>query len=316
MSKIELSIIIPVYNEEGNVQELFDRILLAMSKTKIPYETIFVDDGSTDSSSEILSYICRKHEGFILIRFRKNFGQTASMQAGIDKSRGKYICFLDGDLQNDPDDIEKLYTKASKGYDIVSGWRHKRKDKFISRKLPSMIANSIIAKATGVKLHDYGCSLKMYNGDLLRATPLYGEMHRFIPALISLKGANVAEMKVSHHPRKAGKSKYGISRTFRVILDLITVKFFGSFSTKPLHIFGGWGMLSFSLGVVISLYLTILKFFFNQSIGSRPLLSLGILLIFLGIQFVTIGLIGEFLTRIYFENQGRKTYHIREIIEK
>ncbi len=312
----DISIIIPVYNEEGNVEELYNRVRMAMDKTNINYEVIFINDGSTDGTMGLLKSLALSSDLVKVVDFRRNFGQTAAMQAGIDHSKGKYICFLDGDIQNDPEDIPGMYRKAAEGYDIVSGWRHQRKDPFFSRKIPSMIANSIIAKSTGVKLHDYGCSLKVYDGELLRGTPLYGEMHRFIPALVALKGAKITEVKVNHYPRKSGKSKYGISRTFRVILDLITVKFFGGFSTKPLHIFGSWGMISATAGFLISLYLAVIRIFFKEPIGNRPLLTLGILLIFLGIQFITIGLLGEFLTRIYFENSGKKIYHVKEIVQK
>ncbi|MCK4643049.1 glycosyltransferase family 2 protein [bacterium] len=314
--KVDLSIVIPIFNEQDNIEELANRIYLALNKIGIKYEVIVVDDGSTDKTFSILHELSEKHMELRSIQLRRNFGQTAAMQAGIDHSTGKYICFLDGDLQNDPDDIPGMYSKIKEGYDIVSGWRFKRKDKLFSRILPSMIANSIIAKSTGVKLHDYGCSLKIYNGDLLRDTRLYGEMHRFIPALIAQKGAKMTELKVNHHPRRAGKSKYGISRTFRVILDLVTVKFLGNFSTKPIHIFGGWGLFALSTGFLISLYLLIIRFFFNQPIGNRPLLTLGILLIFIGVQFITIGLIGEFLTRIYYESEDRKTYYVNKIVKK
>lgn len=315
-NEVDISIIFPVLNEEKNLTELYSRLTDVLSKIGRNYEIIAVDDGSTDASFEILKQFCQKDHHMKVIRFRRNFGQTAAMSAGFHYAKGRIIVTLDSDLQNDPDDIPRLLAKLEEGYDIVSGWRADRKDKFLSRKLPSILANRLIVKITGVKIHDFGCTLKAYRAEVIKNINLYGEMHRFIPALAKWIGAEIAEIKVKHHPRKHGKSKYGLSRTIRVILDLITIKFLLSFSTRPIQIFGLLGLGSGIIGFFICVYLTIGKLFFPSEATSltkrMPMLLLGILLILVGIQLVTMGLLGEIMVRTYYESQKKPIYVIKE----
>jgi glycosyltransferase involved in cell wall biosynthesis len=277
------------------------------------YEILFVDDGSTDRTLSILEEIQSKDKRVIILSLRRNFGQTAAFAAGFDFARGDVIVTMDGDLQNDPADIQKLL-ELIKDNDLVSGWRKNRKDPFFSRRLPSLMANWLISNVTGVKLHDYGCSLKAYRRDVIKNLKLYGEMHRFIPAVASWYGVRVAEVEVRHFPRLRGSTKYGISRTIKVVLDLITVKFLQSFSTKPIQFFGPAGILSGFLGFLISLYLSIDKIFFGKDIGGRPLLLLGALLIIVGIQLIGMGLLGEMLVRVYHESQRKPIYVIKKIL--
>ena len=315
MTNIPLSIVIPVYNEEENVEDLLGQVSASADKLGQEYEIVIVDDGSTDKSFEILKNLKKTFPRLRLIKFRRNFGQTAAMKAGFDYAHGEIIVTMDGDLQNDPEDFKKLLDKMNEGYDIVSGWRFHRKDPFFSRRLPSQIANWIISMTTKVKLHDYGCSLKAFHSDVAKNIDLYGEMHRFIPAIASWMGVTVAEVKVNHRPRQRGKSKYGISRTLKVILDLITVKFLLSFSTKPIQIFGFFGIVSGLVGFCIALYLSILRLFFETPIAGRPMLLLAVLLIFMGIQFITMGLLAELQIRTYHESQRKPIYVIKEVIE-
>ncbi len=313
---VDISIVLPILNEEKNLEELYSRLVESLAKLGREYEIIAVDDGSTDSSFEVLKRIHQRDPRLKVIRFRRNFGQTAAISAGFHHARGDIIITMDSDLQNDPDDIPRLLDKMDEGYDVVSGWRADRKDKFISRRLPSILANRLIARMTGVKLHDFGCTLKAYRKEVTDNIDLYGEMHRFIPALAKWVGAEIAEMKVKHHPRKHGKSKYGISRTTRVILDLMTVKFLLTFSTRPIQIFGRLGMGSGVLGFLICLYLSIRKVFFKMSLLERmPMLLLGILLILVGVQLISMGLLGEIMVRTYHESQHKPIYTIKEIIE-
>ena len=327
--QINLSIIIPVLNEEENLQTLYDRLTSSLARIKKSYELIFVDDGSTDRSFEILRCLAQIDLKVRVVRFRRNFGQTAAMSAGFDHARGEVIIPMDADLQNDPLDIERLLHKLDEGYDIVSGWRADRQDGFILRRLPSIFANHLIAKLTGVHLHDFGCTLKAYRREVIENINLYGELHRFIPVLAKLIGAEIAEIKVKHHPRIRGKSKYGLSRTIRVILDLITIKFLMSYSTRPIQIFGLMGLVSLLGGLGICTYLSIGKLFFPTGIKSgwlsylfsetslierMPMLILGVLLLFLGIQFITMGLLGELMIRTYHESQKKPIYVIREIV--
>lgn len=308
-----ISIVIPLYNEEENVRELHGRLKPVMDSIGEGYEIIFIDDGSTDNTLTLLQAIQASDDNVVVLSLRRNFGQTAAFAAGFDYSRGDIIVTMDGDLQNDPNDIPKLL-ELMKDNDLVSGWRKKRKDPFLSRRLPSIIANSLISKVTGVNLHDYGCSLKAYRRDVIKNLKLYGEMHRFIPAVASWYGVRIAEVETTHHPRLRGKSKYGISRTMKVVLDLITVKFLQSFSTKPLQFFGPIGLLSGALGFLISLYLSIDKVFSGKDIGGRPLLLLGALLIIVGIQFIGMGLLGEMMVRVYHETQKKPIYVIKKVI--
>lgn len=308
-----ISIVIPLYNEEENVRELHSRLKPVMDSLGDDYEIIFIDDGSTDNTLPLLQEIQAADNTVIILSLRRNFGQTAAFAAGFDYSRGDIIVTMDGDLQNDPNDIPKLLELMNDN-DLVSGWRKKRKDPFLSRRLPSIIANSLISKVTGVNLHDYGCSLKAYRRDVIKNLKLYGEMHRFIPAVASWYGVRIAEIETTHHPRLRGKSKYGISRTMKVVLDLITVKFLQSFSTKPLQFFGPIGLLGCALGFFISLYLSIEKIFSGKDIGGRPLLLLGALLIIVGIQFIGMGLLGEMMVRVYHETQKKPIYVIKKVI--
>ena len=313
---LEMSIIVPVYNEEGNLRVLYEEICVALSGGS-SYEIIFIDDGSSDKSFEILRDIRNSDDKVRVIRFRKNFGQTAAMAAGFEHSRGKIVLPLDGDGQNDPADIPKLVAKLDEGYDIVSGWRRDRKDNAVTRTFPSRIANWIIGKITGVKLHDFGCSLKAYRWESIKEIRLYGEMHRFIPALASWGGERVGEMVVNHRPRTAGVAKYGLNRTFKVVLDLITIKFLASFSTKPIYIFGGLGGLC-GLGSMLTGAIVFYQKFFSAAevkVNRNPLLQLTTILFMAAIQFVLMGLLAELLVRTYHESQGRKIYVIAETLE-
>ncbi|MBI5640709.1 MAG: glycosyltransferase family 2 protein [Nitrospirae bacterium] len=310
---MKVSVVIPLYNEEENVMELYGRLKHVLEAMKSGYEIIFVDDGSTDSTFSLVEKIQEKDSRVMAISFRRNFGQTAAFAAGFDYADGDVIVTLDGDLQNDPADIPRLL-EAMKDCDIVSGWRKRRKDPFISRRLPSIIANRLISKVTGVELHDYGCSLKAYRRDVVKNLRLYGEMHRFIPAVAKWYGVKITEIETNHYPRLRGKSKYGISRTMKVLLDLITVKFLLSFSTKPLQFFGPVGLLSSLAGFMISLYLSLEKVLLGRAIGGRPLLLLGALLIIVGIQFIGLGLIGEMVVRVYHESQQKPIYVIRKVL--
>jgi glycosyltransferase involved in cell wall biosynthesis len=308
-----LSVVIPVYNEQENIRLLYEKLKESLDPLNKEYEILFIDDGSTDRTLSILEEIQTKDNKLVVLSLRRNFGQTAAFAAGFDFSRGDVVVTMDGDLQNDPADISKLLDLIKEN-DLVSGWRKKRKDPFFTRRLPSMAANWLISNVTGVKLHDYGCSLKAYRRDVIKNLKLYGEMHRFIPAVASWYGVRVAEVETVHHPRIHGKSKYGISRTVKVVLDLITVKFLQSFSTKPIQFFGPVGIASGLLGFLVLLYLSIDKLFFGRDIGARPLLLLGALLVIVGIQLIGMGLIGEMLVRVYHESQRKPIYVIKKIL--
>ncbi len=307
-----ISIVIPLYNEEKNVMPLYASLKDVINRDKREYEIIFVDDGSDDATLKYLEDLQKKDKSVVVLSLRKNFGQTAALVAGFDYAAGDIIVTMDGDLQNDPEDIPGLIDKM-KDYDVVSGWRRDRKDPFLTRRLPSIIANWLISKVTGLRLHDYGCTLKAYRKDIIQNIRLYGEMHRFIPAVAKWSGAKVGEIDTRHHPRRFGSSKYGISRTVRVVLDLITVRFFQSFSTRPLHAFGLMGLILGGAGLMLSAYLTAEKLFLGYDIGGRPLLLLGVLLIILGVQFIAMGLLGEILVRIYHESQDKPIYIIRKV---
>ncbi|OHB61146.1 MAG: glycosyl transferase [Planctomycetes bacterium RBG_19FT_COMBO_48_8] len=310
----EVSVVVPLLNEQDNIQPLYEQIKEALDG-KSSYEIVFVDDGSTDDSINILSRLQKADARIRIIRFRKNFGQTAALSAGFTHARGKIIAAIDGDLQNDPADIPKMIDKLHEGYDVVSGWRKKRHDKALTRLLPSKIANWLIAKITGVKLHDFGCTLKAYRREVLAETKLYGEMHRFIPALASWSGARIAEVIVNHRPRTAGAAKYGLERIVKVILDLITVKFLLSFSTKPNQLFGGWGVLALFLGSTSAVAVILMKILRGTDMTGNPLLYLSILFFVVGIQFILMGLLAELLVRTYHESQNRPIYVIKEILE-
>lgn len=313
---VDISLVIPLYNEVENIPRLFTTIREALDKLDLRSEVILVDDGSTDGTIDLVKPLPKEDDRFHVIELRRNFGQTAAFSAGFDYACGDVIITMDGDLQNDPNDIPLLMAKIDEGYDIVSGWRADRQDKFLSRRLPSVLANRLISRSTGVHLHDYGCSLKAYRREVLANTKLYGEMHRFIPALASSMGVRVAEVPVSHYARQFGQSKYGIGRTVRVILDLLTVKFLLDYATRPLQIFGLFGLISFGMGFAIAAYLSILRLFFDTPIADRPLLLLGVLLIVIGVQLVVMGLLGELIVRTYYETQNKPIYYVREIINE
>ena len=313
---MDLSIVVPVYNEEEGLEPLAREIVSALRPLNKHYEIILVDDGSTDGSHTILADLNRQDPRIKVLRLKRNFGRTAALAAGMTHAKGDVIVFLDGDGQNDPKDIPALLGKMEEGFDLVNGWRSPRKDPFWSRRLPSQIANRLISWMTRVKLHDYGCTLKAIRHEVAKELKLYGEMHRFIPAIAYERGAKIAEIKVNHRSRQGGKSKYGIGRTFRVVLDLLTVKFLISYATRPLHIFGLIGLLSGTVGFILAIYLTVQKLFYELEIGGRPLLLLAVLLILIGFQFVTLGLLGEMLARTYHESQGKPIYVIKEILDE
>lgn len=310
---MSVSVVVPLFNEEENVDILYARLRSVLESYGTKYEMIFVDDGSTDATLPLLEEIQKKDLNVVVLSLRRNFGQTAAFAAGFDFARGDIVITMDGDLQNDPNDIPKLI-EAIADVDLVSGWRKNRQDTFISRKLPSKIANWLISRVTGVRLHDYGCSLKAYRRDVVKNLRLYGEMHRFIPAVASWYGVRIKEIETLHHPRLRGTSKYGIGRTMKVLLDLITVKFLQSFSTKPIQFFGPIGLLMGLLGTGICFYLSIEKLLYGIAIGGRPLLLLGALLIIVGVQFIGLGLLGEMIVRVYHESQKKPIYTLKKIL--
>lgn len=311
---MRLSIVIPIFNEEESLPLIYEEVKGVLEGMDVEHEILFVDDGSNDNSLNIIRAIQENDPAVICVSFRKNFGQTAAMSAGFDYATGEVIVTMDGDLQNDPHDIPHMIQKIGEGYDVVTGWRYDRKDAFISRKLPSIIANKIISWTTKVSLHDYGCTLKAFRREVIKNIKLYGEMHRFIPAIASGMGISFTEIKVNHRPRRFGTSKYGISRTIRVILDLITVKFLLSYATRPIQVFGLLGVASGSVGFLIALVMTIQRQFFGVPLADRPLLFLAILLIFVGIQFISLGLIAELQARTYHESQQKPVYYVREVV--
>lgn len=310
-----LSLVVPVYNEVDNLRLLCQKISEVLDETHWAYEAILVDDGSLDGSAELLVELYHAYSWLKVVRFRRNFGQTAALAAGFAQAQGEVIVSLDADLQNDPADIPQLVDKLNEGYDLVNGWRTDRQDPFWQRRLPSQIANRMISLLTQVKLHDYGCTLKAFRRHIAKDLKLYGEMHRFIPALARDIGATITEMPVTHHPRRRGSSKYGLARTLWVILDLLTVKFLSSYATRPSHLFGLLGFVSFLLGTAITTVLGIQRIFFAIQLSDRPLLQLGLLLIVTGVQFLTMGLIGEMLVRTYHESQKKPIYWIRDVLE-
>lgn len=311
-SDIYLSVVIPAYNEEENVPVLYERLKSVLEKLGKSYEVIFVDDGSKDSTWERLKEIAEIDKRVKLIRFRKNYGQTAAMYAGFQHAKGEVIITMDADLQNDPEDIPRLLEKLQEGYHIVSGWRKDRKDPFLSRKLPSIIANWIISKVTGVELHDYGCTLKAYRSDIIKKLELYGDMHRFLPALTKSFGARITEIPVRHHPRIYGRSKYGIGRTIRVILDIFLVKFLNEYLNKPMYVFGTLGFVLLTLGLLMLFYLMFIKIFLDENIGRRPLLIISVLFTLAGMQLISTGIIAELLVRIYYRTKEEKPFLIDE----
>lgn len=313
-TSLAVSVVVPVYNEVESLPHLIEAIATALTAKELSYEIICVDDGSKDGSAEFLKQQAQTRTDLKAVLLRRNYGQTAAMAAGFNYAQGTAIITLDGDLQNDPADIPLLLVKLAEGYDLVSGWRQKRQDAALTRLLPSKIANWLIGRITGVKLHDYGCSLKAYRSELVADMNLYGELHRFLPALAFIEGARIAELPVRHHARRYGQSKYGLWRTFRVLMDLLTISFMKTFLTRPMHVFGLFGLISMVLGTVIGLYLTFLKLGLGQSIGNRPLLTLAVLLLVTGVQLFSFGLLAELLMRTYHESQGRPIYRVREVV--
>jgi len=309
----QVSVVIPIYNEEANLPELVDRVGDALARTGRSFELVCVDDGSKDDSAATLAELAGARDWLKPLFLIRNYGQSAALQAGFDQAKGEIIVTLDGDLQNDPADIPRLLELMDErqDVDVISGWRKNRQDKTVTRKLPSIVANGVISRVTGVRLHDYGCALKLYRAQVISDIRLYGELHRFIPALAAEVGANVIEVPVNHHPRTRGSSKYGIDRTFRVVLDLLWIKFFMRFLHRPMQAFGGVGLGLLGIGSLILAYLTFDKLVLGHDIGGRPLLLLGVLLALIGVQLVATGVLGELLTRIYHEPQGRSQYVLR-----
>ena len=311
---LDVSVVVPVYNEVESLPHLISEIATTLTASHLSYEIICVDDGSTDGSAELLKQHAQNRSDLKAVLLRRNYGQTAAMAAGFYYAYSQAIVTLDGDLQNDPADIPELLAKLEEGYDLVSGWRQKRQDAALTRLLPSKIANWLIGRVTGVKLHDYGCSLKAYRSELVADMNLYGELHRFLPALAYIEGAKITELPVRHHARRYGRSKYGLWRTFRVSMDLLTIWFMKTFLTRPMHVFGLFGLLSMALGTLLGLYLTFLKLGLGYSIGNRPLLILAVVLLVTGVQLFSFGLLAELLMRTYHESQGRPIYRVREVI--
>jgi glycosyltransferase involved in cell wall biosynthesis len=312
---IDITVVVPIHNESESIDQLFSELKKELSALPYRWEAVFIDDGSTDDSLERLQRIHANNDNVGWVSFRRNFGQTAALSAGFDFANGDVIVTMDGDLQNDPADIGKLLAKLDEGYDIASGWRYFRKDSWLSRKLPSKIANGLISRLTGVHLHDYGCTLKAYRGEVVKNIRLYGELHRFIPALANERGSRVAEVKVNHRARQFGQSKYNISRTSRVLLDLATVKFLLDYRTKPMQLFGKLGLLGFFLGAFMLVAAFAMKIFLGQDLTGNPMLVISLFLFTAGIQLVSIGLVGELVTRSYYETQGKPIYVVKSIAQ-
>jgi glycosyltransferase involved in cell wall biosynthesis len=312
--EVAISVVVPLKNEVESLNQLIEQIAGAL--VGYQYEIVAVDDGSQDGTTDLLKRLAGERHDLRAVILRRNYGQTAAMAAGFSHAQFPVIVTLDGDLQNDPADIPRLINKLAEGYDMVSGWRKQRQDDALTRLLPSKIANWLIARVTGVYLHDYGCSLKAYRTELVADLNLYGELHRFLPALAAIEGARICEMPVSHHARQFGKSKYGLGRTFRVLMDLLTIYFMKRFLTRPMHIFGWFGLIAWLLGLGLGLYLTALKLFWGASIGDRPLLTLAVLLFITGLQLFCFGLLAEMSMRTYHESQGRQIYRIRQVVGK
>lgn len=310
----KISVVVPVFNEEKNIKLLYPKIKQVLDNLGKNYEIIFIDDGSTDKTATFLHQICQEDRKVKAVVFRRNFGQTAAISAGFDYAKGEVIVTLDADLQNDPEDIPQLIEKIEEGYDVVSGWRAERKDPFLSRRIPSYISNWLISFFTGVKLHDHGCTLKAYRKEITKNIKLYGEMHRFVPALASWVGASICEVKVRHYPRKYGKSRYNFSRISRGFLDLLTVKFLLSFAASPIQIFGKFGLISIFSGFICGIILVAMKVVSGVDMTGNPFLYLSILFLLIGGQSISIGLLGEIISRTYHESQNKSIYFVKEIL--
>ena len=313
---MDLSVVIPVYNERENIAALHEELRGVLENLDLDWEVVYVDDGSRDGSGALLEELASGDERVAVVSLRRNFGQTAAMSAGFDYARGAVVAAMDADLQNDPRDIPKLLAKLNEGYDIVAGWRYDRQDSFLTRKLPSRLANGLISLITKVKLHDYGCTLKVFRRAVVQNIRLYGEMHRFIPAIASWMGVSIAEVRVNHRSRRAGRSKYGLGRTPRVILDLITVKFLLSYATRPIQIFGLGGLIAGGIGFLLALFYTVQRLFFGVPLWGKPGLILAVLLMLVGVQLISIGLLGEMQMRIYYEAQDKPTYTVRRVLNR
>ncbi len=310
----EVSVVVPIYNEVESIPALLDTIATSLLNQGLSYEMICVDDGSKDGSDALLKAQALARQDLRAVILRRNYGQTAAIAAGFRCAQGKVVITLDGDLQNDPADIPLLLAKLNEGYDLVSGWRKNRQDASLTRVLPSKIANWLIGQVTGVQLHDYGCALKAYRSELVADLNLYGELHRFLPALAFIEGARIAEIVVNHHPRRFGQSKYGLDRTFRVVMDLLTISFMRKFLTRPMHVFGLFGLIFLSTGIVISTYLGYVRLIVGEDIGNRPLLTLAVVLLLAGLNLFSFGLLAELSMRTYHESQGRPIYRVREVV--
>jgi glycosyltransferase involved in cell wall biosynthesis len=313
---MQLSVVVPLFNEQESLAPLVERILSHVRPLGLSFELVLVDDGSRDRTPELLGQLAATVPELVAVRLRRNYGQTAAMAAGFDASCGEVIVTLDGDLQNDPADIPLLLEKLNQGFDLVSGWRHRRQDAAISRLLPSLVANRLIARVTGVKLHDYGCSLKAYRREVIDDLNLYGELHRFLPALAFIEGARITEVQVTHHPRRYGKSNYGIDRTFRVLMDLLTVWFMKRFLTRPMYVFGSGGLMAMGVGLLVALWLVGEKLLIGTNIGDRPLLLMALICFLTGVQLFCFGLLAEIQMRTYHESQGRPIYRVRDILRQ
>lgn len=310
----EISIVLPVLNEEENIPLLYPELTEVLDKLGKSYEIIFIDDGSTDNSFKILKGIHEGDSKVRIIKFRRNFGQTPAIRAGFEHATGDVIIMMDADLQNDPKDIPRLLDKLDEGFDVVSGWRKNRRDPLFTKKIPSRLSNHLARRLTGVDIHDFGCTLKAYRSEAIQDLELYGEMHRYIPALLAWKGFRVSEVTIMHHPRKYGETKYGVTRLVKGFLDLMVVTFWRKYSTRPIHLFGGLGILTGFLGFLISFYLTSMKILYNQSLTDRPLLLLGILLIIIGVQFIIFGLLADIMVRVYYKTEN-KSHNIEKILK-
>jgi len=313
---MQLSVVVPLFNEQESLAPLVERIFSHLRPLGLSFELVLVDDGSRDRTPELLGQLAASVPELVAVRLRRNYGQTAAMAAGFDASCGEVIVTLDGDLQNDPADIPLLLEKLNQGFDLVSGWRHRRQDAALSRLLPSLLANRLIARVTGVKLHDYGCSLKAYRREVIDDLNLYGELHRFLPALAFIEGARITEVQVTHHPRRYGKSNYGIDRTFRVLMDLLTVWFMKRFLTRPMYVFGSGGLMAMGVGLLVALWLVGEKLLIGTNIGDRPLLLIALICFLTGVQLFCFGLLAEIQMRTYHESQGRPIYRVRDILRQ
>lgn len=309
---MDLSVVVPVYNEEESLPELIREITSVLDPSGLSYEIVCIDDGSSDASFDVLSKLSVTHPQLVVGRFRRNFGQTAAMQAGFDAARGRHVATLDADLQNDPRDILPMLEKLQQGYDLVAGWRAARQDRLLDRRLPSILANRLISATTHVRLHDYGCTMKLMTADIAKSVRLYGEMHRFIPVMAALVGARMCEMAVHHRQRRFGRSKYGIGRTTRVLLDLLTVLFLQSYLARPMQVFGLGGLVLTVTGLGVSSWLAVEKLVFGAQLSNRPLLTLGVMMILVGVQLLSLGLVADVLGRTYHEAQNKRPYFVRE----